>query len=61
MAALGGGAATTWPTAGAPFISEAERPQLGLAVDQPTLSDLRAQMEAGSAGAKQLYDNLPPS
>ena len=61
VAALGGGAATTWPTAGAPFISEAERPQLGLAVDQPTLSELRAQMEAGSAEAKQLYDNLPPS
>ena len=60
VAALGGGAATTWPTAGAPFISEAERPHLGLAVDEPTLSELRAQMESGSAQAKQMYDNLPP-
>jgi immune inhibitor A len=61
VAALGGGSAPGWPTAGEPFISDAERPQLGWAVDEPTLSDLRAQMESGSAEAKLAYDNLPPS
>ena len=62
VAALGGGggSAPAWPTAGEPFISDAERPQLGQAVDEPTLSELRAQMESGSAKAKQVYDNLPP-
>ena len=58
---MGGGQPAGWPTAGGePFISDAERPQLGLAVDEPTLSELRAQMESGSAAAKQAYDNLPP-
>jgi immune inhibitor A len=61
LAALGGASTSSWPTAGEPFISEAERPQLGLAVDEPVLSDLRAQMESGSAQAKQAFDNLPPS
>ncbi len=60
FAALSGGSATSWPTAGEPFISDAERPQLGWAVGQPALSELRAQMESGSAQAKQAYDNLPP-
>ena len=62
VAALGGGVPSpSWPTAGEPFIARAERPQLGSAVDEPTLSELRAQMESGSAQAKQAYDNLPPS
>ena len=60
LAALGGPTGG-WPTAGEPFIGEAERPQLGLAVDDPTWSDLRAQMESGSAQAKLAFDNLPPS
>ncbi len=61
IAAMGGGQPAGWPTAGGePFISDAERPQVGLAVDEPTLSELRAQMESGSAAAKQAYDNLPP-
>jgi immune inhibitor A len=60
--ALGGEIPASWPAAGGePFIAEAERPQLGFAVDEPTLSELRAQMESGSAAAKQAYDNLPPS
>lgn len=62
IAALGGSAEAGWPAAGGgPFITDAERPQLGFGVDEPTLSELRAQMEAGSAAAKQSYDNLPPS
>ena len=61
VAALGGASTAGWPTAGEPFISDAERPQLGLVVDEPTLSELRAQMESGSAQAKLAFDNLPPS
>ena len=61
VAALGGAPTSGWPTAGAPFITDAERPQLGSVVDDPTLNELRAQMESGSAQAKQAYDNLPPS
>ena len=61
VAALGGASSSSWPTAGEPFITDVERPQLGMAVDEPALSDLRAQMESGSAQAKQYFDNLPPS
>ena len=49
-----------WPAAGEPFIGAAERPQLGVDLGQPDLAHLRAQMESGSAQAKQVYDNLPP-
>ena len=61
VTALGGASTPSWPTAGEPFITGVERPQLGSAVDEPVLSDLRAQMESGSALAKQYFDNLPPS
>jgi immune inhibitor A len=51
-----------WPTGGEPFIASAERPQVGPdAGQQPDLAQLRAEMESGSAQAKQLYDNVPPS
>jgi immune inhibitor A len=56
----GSSAGVGWPSAGEPFIGESERPQLGMDLTQPDLSDLRAQMESGSAEAKRMYDNLPP-
>ncbi len=61
VAALSAGSEGDWPTAGEPFIGEAERPTLGMDLGQPDLNQLRAQMESGSADAKQVYDNLPPS
>jgi immune inhibitor A len=61
IAGLGGGAFTGWPTAGEPFIGDVERPQVGMEVGQPDLNELRAGMESGSASAKRVYDNLPPS
>jgi immune inhibitor A len=50
-----------WGPGGEPFIGADERPRLGVDLGQPDWSQLRAQMEAGSAEAKAIYDNLPPS
>ena len=52
--------ASDWPAAGEPFIGASERPQLGVDLGQPDLASLRAQMESGSAEAKQVYDSIPP-
>lgn len=63
-AALSGGAAgmtADYAVGGDPFIGTDERPRLGMDLGQPDWSQLRAQMEAGSAEAKLQYDNLPPS